>query len=55
MENEIILSPKAEQIKERYLNNYVTDAQLLQYRDRVHAITNEEYNYIYSLKHPTEN
>lgn len=48
------LSTKAKKICDRYQENYVTDDQLLQYRDRVHAITAEEYDYIYGTKHPVE-
>jgi len=47
------LSPKAQQILDRYLKGYVTEAQLEKYRD-IGVITQEEYDYIYSQKHPTE-
>ena len=42
-----------ERIKERYLKNYITDAQL----DRFNAlgvISEEQYAELYALKHPAE-
>lgn len=44
------MTPKAEKIKERYLMGYVTDEQLLRYKE-LGAITQSEYDEIYALKH----
>lgn len=45
------MSKKANQILARYEKGYVTDAQLLRYKE-LGAITNEEYDKIYATKHP---
>ena len=42
-----------ERIKERYLKNYITDAQLIRFRD-LGVITQEHYYELYALKHPVE-
>ena len=42
-----------ERIKERYLKNYITDAQLIRFRD-VGVITQEQYDELYAMKHPAE-
>ena len=42
-----------ERIKERYLKNYITDAQLIRFRD-LGVITQEQYDELYALKHPAE-
>ena len=47
------MSKKAERIMERYAKGYVTDAQLLRYKE-LEAINEEEYNTIYATKHPVE-
>ena len=47
------MTPKAEKIKERYLMGYVTDEQLLRYKD-FGVLTQAEYDEIYALKHPAE-
>lgn len=48
------MSTKATKIMEHYLKNYVTDVQLAKYL-ALGVITQDEYNYIYSTKHPTIN
>ena len=40
-------------IKERYLKNYITDSQLLRFKD-LGVITYEQYAELYEIKHPTE-
>lgn len=47
---EIKLSAKADSILERYKQAFVTDDQLIKYRN-LGAITKEEYDYIYETKH----
>lgn len=47
------MAPKAEQIKNRYVLGYVTDEQLLRYKD-LGVLTQAEYDEIYALKHPLE-
>ena len=42
-----------ERIKERYLKNYITDAQLVRFKD-LGVITQEQYDELYALKHPVE-
>ena len=42
-----------ERIKERYLKNYITDAQLIRFRD-LGVITQEQYDELYALKHPAK-
>ena len=42
-----------ERIKERYLKNYITDAQLIRFRD-LGVITQEQYDELYLMKHPSE-
>ena len=42
-----------EKIKERYLKNYITDAQLVRFKD-LGIITAEQYDELYALKHPAE-
>ena len=42
-----------ERIKERYLKNYITDSQLGRFKD-LGVITQEQYDELYALKHPTE-
>lgn len=44
------MSAKAEKIKERYLMGYVTDEQLLRYKE-LGVLTQSEYDEIYALKH----
>lgn len=44
------MTPKAEKIKERYLMGYVTDEQLLRYKE-LGVLTQTEYDEIYALKH----
>lgn len=43
---------KYEQIKERYMKNFVTDEQLLRYKE-LGVLTEEQYEEIYLLKHST--
>lgn len=45
------MSAKATKIMERYMKNYVTDAQLAKYL-ALGVITQDEYDYIYATKHP---
>lgn len=47
------LSAYAEKILKRYSKSYVTDEQLLRYLE-LGAITQEEYDIIYSTKHPVD-
>ena len=42
-----------EKIKERYLKNYITDAQLGRFK-ALGVITQEQYDELYALKHPSE-
>ena len=42
-----------ERIKERYLKNYITDAQLIRFRD-LGVITQEQYDELYEMKPPVE-
>ena len=42
-----------ERIKERYLKNYITDSQLGRFKD-LGVITQEQYDELYALKHPSE-
>lgn len=46
------MSEKAKIIKVRYERSYVTDTQLNRYL-QLSVITQEEYNEIYKIKHPT--
>lgn len=48
------MSRKAEQIRERYLKGYVTDEQLLRYKE-LGVLTEEEYEAIYAERHPEPN
>lgn len=43
-----------EEVKERYLKNYVTDSQLERFKN-LGVITEAQYAEIYALKHPVEN
>lgn len=45
------MSAKAEKIKDRYLMGYVTDEQLLRYKD-LGVLTQAEYDEIYATKNP---
>ena len=47
------MSKKAEQVKTRYEKGYVRDDQLKRYLE-LGAITQEEYDEIYAIRHPTE-
>ena len=47
------MNKKAEQVKTRYEKGYVRDDQLKRYLE-LGAITQEEYDEIYAIKHPTE-
>lgn len=49
--DETRLSAYAEKILKRYSKSYVTDEQLLRYKE-LGAITQEEYEIIYATKHP---
>lgn len=40
-------------IKERYIKNYITDAQLERFKV-LGIITQEQYDELYTLKHPDE-
>ena len=40
-------------IKVRYLKNYITDAQLIRFKD-LGVITQEQYDELYAMKHPAE-
>ena len=40
-------------IKERYLKNYITDSQLGRFK-ALGVITQEQYDELYALKHPSE-
>ena len=42
-----------EKIKERYLKNYITDAQLDRFK-ALGVISEEQYAELYALKHPVE-
>ena len=42
-----------ERIKERYLKNYITDAQLERFK-ALGIITEAQYTELYELKHPVE-
>lgn len=42
-----------ERIKERYLKNYITDAQLERFK-ALGVITQKQYDELYALKHPVE-
>ena len=42
-----------ERIKERYMKNYITDAQLIRFRD-LGVITQDQYDELYEMKHPVE-
>ena len=42
-----------ERIKERYLKNYITDNQLERFKT-LGVITQEQYDELYALKHPSE-
>lgn len=42
-----------EKIKERYLKNYITDAQLDRFK-ALGVISEEQYAELYALKHPAE-
>lgn len=44
------MSKKAEQIRERYMKDYVTDGQLKKYL-QLKVITEKEYAVIYNEKH----
>ena len=41
-----------ERIKERYLKNYITDAQLERFK-ALGIITEAQYTELYEMKHPT--
>lgn len=41
-------------IKERYMKNYITDAQLERFK-KLGIITEAQYAEIYTLKYPVEN
>lgn len=47
------MSEKAQNILNRYKKSFVTDEQLLKYLE-LGAITQEEYDTIYTTKHSTE-
>lgn len=47
------MSEKAQNILNRYKKSFVTDGQLLKYLE-LGAITQEEYDAIYTTKHSTE-
>lgn len=47
------MSSKAEKIKERYLLGYITEEQLIKYKE-LGVITEEEYQEIYEAKHGEE-
>ena len=47
------MSEKAQNILNRYKKSFVTDEQLLKYLE-LGAITQEEYDVIYTTKHSTE-
>lgn len=47
------MSDKANKILQRYIKGYVTDTQLIKYLE-LEAITQNEYDEIYSTKHPIE-
>ena len=40
-----------ETIKDRYMKNYITDAQLIRFKN-LGIITEEQYNELYNEKHP---
>ena len=42
-----------ERIKERYLKNYITDAQLERFK-ALGIITEDQYTELYEMKHPPE-
>ena len=42
-----------EKIKERYLKNYITDAQLDRFK-ALGVISEEQYAELYAMKHPAE-
>ena len=42
-----------ERIKDRYLKNYITDAQLVRFKD-LGVITETQYTELYKMKHPVE-
>ena len=42
-----------ERIKERYIKNYITDAQLVRFKD-LGVITEAQYTELYEMKHPVE-
>ena len=42
-----------ERIKERYIKNYITDAQLERFK-ALGVITQEQYDELYEMKHPVE-
>lgn len=42
-----------ETIRERYLKNYVTDSQLMRFKN-LGIITEEQYEALYAEKHPAE-
>ena len=42
-----------ERIKDRYLKNYITDSQLERFK-ALGVITQEQYDELYEMKHPTE-
>ncbi len=48
------MSAKAQQIMDRYKQSYVTDVQLSRYL-QLGAITDEEYEVIYAIRHPARN
>lgn len=50
MSDELVMSAKAEWIAKRYTKCYVTDSQLKKYLE-LSAITQEEYDAIYAMKH----
>jgi len=48
---EITMSAKAQKIRERYRQSYVTDEQLERYL-QLGAISDKEYTAIYAIRHP---
>ena len=42
-----------ERIKERYIKNYITDAQLVRFKD-LGVITETQYTELHEMKHPAE-
>lgn len=42
-----------ETIKDRYLKNYITDAQLIRFKN-LGILSEDQYTSLYSEKHPSE-